>query len=242
MATTSEHEIFTPTSEPERKDELGPILPPADTTSLSMVPIFSINFECSFLKMVGRNEPAREIDSTQFGFLSQNNTATDRDGNEFKQKCTIGTPLFYDSKPLPGVHVTLCCIKGDQVVETGEKVLDVKTDIDFAESSALYPVVFSKFGRATVIILGFNVLEDEKAYRALDQCGMSESPDLSERIFHVSIPINVIFNEDGTRTYKKAFDDVSDEKFNFWCRILDRLEFKEADSSLFLKMSSKIPC
>ena len=44
MATTSEHEIFTPTSEPERKDELGPILPPADTTSLSMVPIFSINF------------------------------------------------------------------------------------------------------------------------------------------------------------------------------------------------------
>jgi len=207
-----------------------------------MVPIFSIDFNRSFLKKVGRNEPAREIDADQFKFLSENNTATDRDGNEFKQKCTIGTPLLYNSEPLDGVHVTLCCVNGNQVVETGEKVLAVKTHTDFSESSALYPVVFSKFGRATVIILGFNVVEDEQAYRILDKCGMSESPVLSERLFHVSIPIDVIFNEDGTRTYKKAFDDVSDEKFNFWCSILGRLEFKEADDSLFLKMSSKIHC
>lgn len=152
-----------------------------------MVPIFSINFERSFLKKVGRNEPAREIDSSQFGFLSQNNTATDRDGKEFKQKCTIGTPLLYNSEPLDGVHVTLCCINGNQVVETGEKVLACINNIEFSESSALYPVVFSKFRRATVIILGFNVLEDEQAYRILDKCGMSESPVLSERLFHVRI-------------------------------------------------------
>ena len=182
--------------------------------------------------MVGRNEKQHKIEQASFDLLDRNNTE--------QKKCTTGTPLFYEGKPLDGVHMTLCCIPGDAVTPTGSSILNVLGTLP--EMVQMIPVCFSKFGRATVIILKFMTREDEEQYRALDRCGISESPNQDERNFHVSIPINFQIHENGSRTYTVAFPDVTPEKFDYWEKVLDQLEFHPADDKELLKMSSHIYC
>ena len=194
-----------------------------------------------YLKMVGRGQPSMSITAENFKSLSETNLITGRSGDKFRQKCTIGTPLWCNNTQTEGVHLTHACIPGDAVVETGDSILEFFQNSELAEKVELEPVCFTVFG-PTVVIFRFNNETDEQLARRLDKCGMSESKILGpgERLFHVSVPVKVDLIDTDNRNYTKAFDDVSDEKFKFWTSILDGLEYAEPNDRELLKMSSRI--
>jgi len=183
----------------------------------------SVSTKFPFIKVVGRGMPTAPLTPDILTeFLPP------------KMKSTIGSVVKYDGNVCKGVHMTLCCIetKGCDYDAIRSYVYDEKGFDAEMEAKG-----YCFWGSHTVIILGFKDPETEERLRKLDRAGVPEGKT-NDRIYHISVPIT---QKEGV--WVKRFDDVDDEKFEFWSSILVKLDnlTGKTDQELLDLTSAPIP-
>jgi len=162
-----------------------------------------------FTKKVGRTEPSYDLTPENVEKVWP---------TEDGKKSTIGVTLIDENHEhaaaFEGVHMTGACLTSKNDLSEVQKLADRA----LYYGATVTPRGYTFFGPNTAVVLSITKTEDKDKFRELNAVGTPEG-QTSERVWHVSVPLKKA--ADGS--WVKRFDDVSDEKFDYWVKVLNNI-------------------
>lgn len=141
-------------------------------------------------------------------------------------KSTVGFKLSNgnteDEYAFDGVHMTGSCLTS----KNDPAAIKALANADAYIGTKVKPVGYIFFGPNCVLVLKFCNVADATKFNELNAVGTPEG-STSERVWHITMgPLKK--NADGV--WVKRFDDVSDEKFEYWKNTADSVPCLEGKS------------
>jgi hypothetical protein len=181
---------------------------------------FMLTITDAFTKEVGRGK-------TPYPFTTESIDKVYPTGDG---KSTVGFKLSNgnteDEYAFDGVHMTGMCV----TAKNDPTAIKALANADAYIGTKVKAVGYTFFGPNCVLILKFCNVADATKFNQLNAVGTPEG-STSDRVWHITMgPLKRVKNTDDGWVWVKRFDDVSDEKFEFWKKIADSVPCLEGKS------------